>query len=79
MARLVFLTIPTGKREAVLDILDEEGVEFTLSDETSGRDYTSAVHFPLPTNAVEPVLDRLGVAGIDDESITVTVETQTVV
>jgi uncharacterized hydrophobic protein (TIGR00341 family) len=79
MARLVFVTIPTGKREAVLDVLEDEGIEYSITDETSGREYTYTVQFPLPTNAVEPILERLREAGIDDDAITVTVETQTVV
>jgi uncharacterized hydrophobic protein (TIGR00341 family) len=79
MARLVFVTVPVGKRDAVLDVLDEEGIEYTITDETSDREYTCAVHFPLPTNAVEPILDRLQENGISDDAITVTVETQTVV
>jgi hypothetical protein len=79
MARLVFVTVPVGKQDAVLDILDDEGISYTLTDETSNREYTCAVHFPLPTNAVEPILDRLRETGINDDAITVTVETQTVV
>ena len=78
MARLVFVTIPTGKREAVLDVLDDEGIDYTLTDETSGRKYTCAVHFPLPTNAVEPVLDSLREIGLSDDTIAVTVETESV-
>ncbi|WP_227133268.1 TIGR00341 family protein [Halorubellus salinus] len=79
MARLVFVTVPVGKQDAVLDILDDEGISYTLTDETSNREYTCALHFPLPTNAVEPILDRLRETGINDDAVTVTVETQTVV
>jgi uncharacterized hydrophobic protein (TIGR00341 family) len=79
MARLVFVTVPVGKRDAVLGVLDDEDIEYTLADETGTREYACAVHFPLPTNAVEPVLDRLREVGVDSDAITVTVETQTVV
>ena len=51
--RLVQVTIPAGKREAVLELLDEEGIDYVVTDETSGREYTAVVYFPLPTNAVE--------------------------
>ncbi|WP_255150180.1 TIGR00341 family protein [Halorarius halobius] len=78
MARLVFVTIPTGKREAVLDVLDDEGIDYTLTDEASGREYTSSVHFPLPTSAVEPVLESLRESGLNEDAITVTVETESV-
>lgn len=79
MARLVFVTVPVGKRDAVVDILEDEDINYTLTEETSEREYACAVHFPLPTNAVEPILDRLRETGINNDAITVTVETQTVV
>ncbi|MFC5367150.1 TIGR00341 family protein [Salinirubrum litoreum] len=78
MARLVFLTVPIGKRDAVVDVLDDEEIEYTLTEESSGRDYSCAVHFPLPTGAVEPVLDRLRDAGVNEQAVTVTVETESI-
>jgi len=71
--------VPTGKREAVLGVLDEEDVDYALSDETSGRDYTAVVTFPLPTSAVEPVLDRLREVGIERNAYTVVIQAETVV
>lgn len=71
--------VPTGKREAVLGVLDEEDVDYALSDETSGRDYTAVVTFPLPTSAVEPILDRLREVGIERNAYTVVVQAETVV
>jgi len=78
--RLVEITIPAGKREAVLSALDDEGVDYVLTDETSGREFTGIVSFPLPTNAVEPVLDRLREdAGIEEDAYTVILNAETVV
>ena len=77
--RLVQVMIPAGKREAVLDALDEEGIDYAVADETSGREYTAVVSFPLPRNAVEPVLERLRDVGIDDSSYTIVLDAQTVV
>jgi len=71
--------IPAGKRRAVLDTLDDAGVEYALTDEVSGREYTAVVSFPLPTEAVEPILERLREAGIERESYTVVLDAQTVV
>jgi uncharacterized hydrophobic protein (TIGR00341 family) len=71
--------IPTGKREAVLGVLDDEDVDYAVSDETSGRDYTAIVTFPLPTAAVEPVLDELRNVGIEENAYTVVVQAETVV
>ena len=71
--------IPAGKRAAVVRALDDEGVDYVVSDETSGREYTAVATFPLPTAAVEPVLDRLREAGIDESTYTVIVAAETVI
>ena len=77
--RLVQVTIPAGKRETVLGELDDEGIDYVLTEETSGREFTGVVHFPLPTGAVEPVLQRLRDVGIDDDAYTVVLAAETVV
>ncbi|WP_135820516.1 TIGR00341 family protein [Halostella litorea] len=77
--RLVEVMIPAGKREAVLRELDDEGIDYAVTDETSSREYTAVVTFPLPRNAVEPVLDRLREIGIDDDSYTIIIDARTVV
>jgi len=77
--RLVQVMIPAGKRAAVVRALDEEGVDYVVTDETSGREYTAVATFPLPTAAVEPVLERLREAGIDERTYTVIVDAETVI
>ena len=59
--------IPSGRREAVLDVLDSEGIDYALTDETSQRGFVGVVTFPLPTEAVEPTLESLRDVGIDPE------------
>ena len=76
--RLVQVSIPTGKRETVLKLLDEEGIDYVVTDETSGRKYTAVAYFPLPTNAVEPVLEQLRDAGLEREAYTVVLSAETV-
>ncbi len=71
--------IPAGKRAAVVRALDEKGVDYVITDETSGREYTAVATFPLPTAAVEPVLERLREAGIDERTYTVIVAAETVI
>jgi uncharacterized hydrophobic protein (TIGR00341 family) len=73
------VTVPAGKREAVLDALDDEGIDYVVTDETSGREYTAVVHFPLPTEAVEDTLDALRSAGLSDDAYTVVLDAETVV
>ncbi len=70
--------VPAGKRETVLGALDDEGIDYAVTDETSGREYTAVVSFPLPQAAVEPVLDSLREAGLERESYTVVVDAETV-
>ena len=76
--RLVQVTIPTGKRETVLKLLDDEGIDYVVTDETSGREYTAVAYFPLPTNAVEPVLESLRESGIEREAYTIVLKAETV-
>jgi uncharacterized hydrophobic protein (TIGR00341 family) len=76
--RLVQVTIPTGKRETVLELLDDEGIDYVVTDESSGREYTAVAYFPLPTNAVEPVLETLREAGLEREAYTVVLKAETV-
>lgn len=77
--RLVQASIPSGKREAVLEVLDNNGIDYVITDETGDGDYTAVVSFPLPTNAVEPVLESLRNVGLNDTAYTVVVSAETVV
>jgi len=77
--RLVQISIPAGKREAILAALDDEGLDYVVADETGGRKYAAIAYVPLPTNAVEPVLDRLREAGLGEEASAVVVDANTVV
>jgi len=70
--RLVQVSVPVGERRAVLETLEREGVDYYLTEETSARtgteDYTAVVTFPLPRNAVEPVVDDLRDAGLSRDA-----------
>ncbi len=77
--RLVQVTVPTGKRQAVLETLDSLDVDYVLTDESSKRDVAAVVSFPLPTEAVEDVLSALRDVGIDEESTKIVIEAQTII
>ncbi len=77
--RLVQITIPSGSRESILRALEDADLEYVVSDETGSRRYDAVAYVPLPTNAVEPVLDSLRAAGLDDDAITVVLDANTVV
>ncbi|AGB15468.1 TIGR00341 family protein [Halovivax ruber XH-70] len=76
--RYVEIAIPEGRRGAVLGVLDDAGINYVMSDETSGARYSSVVRFPVPTNAVEPVLDDLARVDLEDAHVVV-VNAETVV
>jgi uncharacterized hydrophobic protein (TIGR00341 family) len=77
--RLVEVLVPTGKRAAVRAVLDEEGIDYAFTDETSGRGYEAVATFPLPSGAVEPVLESLRDAGLERDAFTVVLDAETVV
>jgi len=77
--RLVQVTIPTGRRDAVVRTLDDEGIDYVVTDETEDREVAAVATFPLPQAAVEPVLGRLQEVGIDERTVTVVVAAETVV
>ena len=77
--RLVQLLIPDGKRAAVLDTLDDEGIDYAVFDETGRGEFEALVQFPVPESGVEPVLDRLADTGIEEDAYTIVLATETVV
>ncbi|MEF8856822.1 MAG: TIGR00341 family protein [Haloplanus sp.] len=77
--RLVQVRVPTGKRESILRTLDDEGVDYVVTEEASSHDYTATVSFPLPQSAVEPVLEKLREAGLDREAYTIILDAETVI
>jgi uncharacterized hydrophobic protein (TIGR00341 family) len=77
--RFVEVPIPTGKRGAILELLDEEGIDYAVTPEVGRPEYVAVVTFPLSTDALTDVLDRLNAAGIDESAYTVVTEPETVV
>jgi uncharacterized hydrophobic protein (TIGR00341 family) len=77
--RLVQVLIPEGNRAAVLDTLDEEGIDYAVFDEVGRGDFEAMVQFPVPPSGVETVLEDLVDAGIREDSYTIVMPTETVV
>ena len=72
------MSVPRGKLDTAQDILDEEGIDYVVYEESSDRDIAAVVTFPLPTNAVEPVLESFRKVGLSDDTYTVITEASTV-
>ena len=77
--RLVQVLVPRGKRDAVLDALDEEGVDYAVFDETGRTEFSALVTFPVPPSAVEPILEKLRKAGVEEDAFTIVLQPETVV
>ncbi len=52
--RLLHVSVPRGKRDAVVSVLENEGIEYVLNEEAGRSEFTHVATFPLPTAAVEP-------------------------
>ncbi len=77
--RLVQITLTAESKESVLSALDEKDIDYILAEETGGANFDTIAYIPLPTNAVEPTLERLREAGLDEDSYTVVIEASTVI
>jgi uncharacterized hydrophobic protein (TIGR00341 family) len=69
--RLIHVLVPERDRSDVFDHLEAEGVDYVVLRQDGETDAV-VVQFPLPTSAVEDVLDGLNTAGVDDEYTVVT-------
>ena len=77
--RLVQVLIPEGTREAVLDALDTEEIDYAVFEEVGRGDFEAMVQFPVPPSGVETVMEDLVDAGIREDSYTIVLPTETVV
>ncbi|SFB72243.1 TIGR00341 family protein [Halobiforma haloterrestris] len=77
--RLVEILIPREKRDAVEAVLEDENIDYTLIEEEGREEPSVIITFPLPTPAVESVLDAIRDTGIDEDSYTVIVDAETVI
>lgn len=68
--RLAQVLVPGDHREEVLAALEELGVDHAVTDDSADPE-DAVVFFPVPTDGVEPVFDRLHERGLDRDSFTV--------
>ncbi|WP_126661463.1 DUF389 domain-containing protein [Haloterrigena salifodinae] len=69
--RLLQVFVPAETRDAALDVLEDEGLDYVRTNESSDRGEGELVTFPVPTQAVDSVLTSLREAGVDDDFIVV--------
>jgi uncharacterized hydrophobic protein (TIGR00341 family) len=69
--RLVRTLIEDEDKADVLQVLDEEDIDYIVSNEASSRDDLVIVEFPVPEQALEVILERFQDAGHTDHRYTV--------
>ena len=73
--RQVQILVPDEDREGVLAILDEWEIDYAITPSNAEGDYLM-VFFPIPTDAVEHVMDDLYEAGLDTNAYTTVTSTE---
>ena len=66
--RLVQIYVPVGMRQLVQAVLDSERIDYSISDEKSGKGFEALVQFPISSIGVELVLEKLRKAGLSDDA-----------
>jgi len=77
--RLIQAVIPEGKKEVIIDLLKERGIDYVISPETSQRQYSDVLFFPIPKEGVEEVLDELRDAGLEKNGFTIVTKAEAIV
>ncbi|WP_134672573.1 TIGR00341 family protein [Halorussus marinus] len=77
--RLLQIAVPLGERDAVERTLSDAGVEYFLTDETSGRDYAALAFVPTDSENVESLVDDLRGLGVHRDGYVTVSELETVV
>ncbi|WP_266076328.1 TIGR00341 family protein [Haladaptatus caseinilyticus] len=76
--RLIELLVGDERRDATLSILDDNDIDYAVIEEAGERQESTLVHFPIPTEAVDDLLDTLREdANIDEQAYTVITEAET--
>ncbi|ELY67278.1 TIGR00341 family protein [Natrinema versiforme] len=65
--RLLQIAVPIGKRGAVESTLEDAGIDYALTDETSRRDYSALVFVPTGPEDVEALVDDLREIGVQED------------
>ncbi|SEO83767.1 TIGR00341 family protein [Halogranum amylolyticum] len=75
--RLIKLLVSEDSLESTLDVLESENIDHVVTKEARERENRALVEFPLPTQAVEYVMNELRESGLDDREYTVIASAET--
>lgn len=77
--RLVQVFVPRDELDLVIETAEEAGVDYTVSRDTDRGEFEALVSIPVPPPAVEPLMEALRAAGLDERSYTVVTAAETIV
>jgi uncharacterized hydrophobic protein (TIGR00341 family) len=75
--RFIQLLVSAEHYDDVVQVLRDENIDYVATPEVEGDGGGVVVHFPLPTQAVDSVLDALRAAGLDEDAYTVIATAET--
>lgn len=75
--RLLQIWIPDGRRADVTARLDDLDLDYTVADESGSDEIEAVASIPLPTAAVESILEELRASGIDESTYTIVLDVET--
>ena len=64
--RLVQIFVPVGMRRLVLEVLNSEGIGYSVVNEANVERFEALVQFPISAIGVELVLKKLREAGLSE-------------
>ncbi|MFB9804107.1 DUF389 domain-containing protein [Haladaptatus pallidirubidus] len=73
------MAISERARERTVEFLDDEGLDYTISDHTDGSAESARISFPVPTHHVEPLRAKLEDCGVEDDIYTVVTKPEAIV
>ena len=77
--RLIQTLVPEGKRQLVVDLLEDAEIEYAMTSETSRSDYSDIVYIPTDVDSVEGILDELRDVGVEREGYMIVSDVETIV
>ena len=77
--RLIQTLVPEGKREQVIAALDDADVDYAMTDETSGREYSDIAYIPTDVDSVEGLLEELRSVGVERDGYMIVSDVETIV
>ncbi|NGM71029.1 TIGR00341 family protein [Natronolimnobius sp. AArcel1] len=77
--RLVQVFVPRGELDLVLETVESTGLDYGVAAETSHDEFEAIVSIPAPPTGIEPLLEALREAGLDEQAYTVVTAAETIV